>query len=107
LSFSPAYEIQSAYQSYRVGQGLHRKLLGVFSVGSKVVFRIEDLPRFISHQIFGCDELEGIKKLKLFKVKGRISGKTEMAFISLNYEYYDPKYEIKDKPTKSNSTDFK
>src|SRR5688500_14637562 len=62
-----------------------RKFLGVYSLGSKVVFQIGELPRMISNLIFGSHETEGIKELKKFKVKGRISGKTEMALICLAY----------------------
>lgn len=69
--------------------------MGVHKVVHKHPFKIKDLPDFASLLFFGARKADGIKELLKYRIKGRISENTRMAFICLTWENYDPKYDIK------------
>lgn len=82
-----------------------KRFLGIHSIVAKDVFHLGELPRMISMLVFGCHESEGVKMLRKFKVKGKISDNTEMALIALAFQKLDPKHELPTKQIYRNETE--
>ncbi len=66
--------------------------LGTYRIIEKDVFAVDEFPKMLSFLIFGSMLSLGLKDLKAMKIKGRMSGKTRMAFICLKFVEYRNKY---------------
>lgn len=58
-------------------------------------FTLEDLSDIASLLFLGVRKKEGIQQLLKYRIKGRISKNTRMAFLCLLWLDYEPKFEIK------------
>jgi len=71
------------------------KYMGVYKVVHKKPFKIKSLTDIASLLFMGIRKADGVRELLKYRIKGRISENTIMAFICLSFENYDPKYDVK------------
>ncbi|QMU30582.1 hypothetical protein [Adhaeribacter radiodurans] len=66
--------------------------IGTYRIVEKEVFSVGELSKMLSYLIFGSLLSLGIKSLKDLRIKGRLSDKTKMAFVCLQFIEYQKKY---------------
>ena len=69
--------------------------MGVYRVVHKKPFKIRTLTDIASLLFMGVRKAEGVRELLKYRIKGRISENTDMAFICLSWENYELKYDPK------------
>lgn len=77
--------------------------MGVYNIVHKHPFKIKNLTDIASLIFLGLRRTDGIKELLKYKIKGRISEHTQMAFICLAWDNYDPLYNVKYKYEKEDN----
>ncbi len=71
------------------------RYLGVYRVVHKHPFKIKNFSDIASLIFLGIRKDEGINELLKYRIKGRASVNTQMAFICLHWECFDEKYDVK------------